>query len=365
MINFEGVINPLSFGYITNGILKELFKNQIEFNFFPIGGNLDWSCFDKTSDEFKNNINNNANNSIKKFNINNNSLKLWHINQSWHKLSKNKNYLLTFHELDQLTDEEVNILNSYDKVFVTSNFSKTVFEDYGVKSKVVYVPMGVDSEIFYDLKQKRPFDDIIVFSIFGKAEKRKATSKTVQAWIKKYGGDHRYKLHLYVTNPFFKPEQMNQVYSQIFNNQQKPFNVDLFPYLPTNSHLNAAYNSTDIVIDMSGGESISLGSLNCVSMGKHGVVHYNSGMKDWATEENSVLIKSNGKEPVYDGIFFQQGQKFNSGNIYTYNIDDFLNGCDLAIKKFKNNPLNIEGLKLQNSYSFKAGADILIKEIIN
>lgn len=363
MLNFEGVINPLSFGFVTNGLLKEFFRRKIDFNFFPINGNLDWSCFDKVDDDYKNYVNNSNNNAIKKFNISDKSFKLWHINQSWHKLSKKENYLLTFHELDQLSDEETNILNSYDKIFVTSKFSKTVFEDYGVKRAIVYVPMGVDNEIFYDLKQPRPFKDIIVFSIFGKAEKRKRTEQTVQSWVKKYGGNHKFKLHLYITNPFFKPEQMNQIYGQIFNNGPKPFNVDIFPYLPTNSHLNSAYNSTDIVIDMSGGESVSLGSLNCVAMGKHAVVHWNTGIKDWATEENVVLVKPNGKESVYDGIFFHPNSKYNIGNIYTYDTDIFLNACDLAIKRFESNPVNEAGKKLQESYSFKTGLDVISKEI--
>ena len=344
-------------------IAKEFLKRDIKFNFFPIGNNLDWSAFDSTKDDIKNYINSSFQSSYKKFNIQDISFKVWHINDSWKKMSKNKNYLLTFHELDQLTDEEVNILNSFDKIFVTSKFSKGIFEDFGVKCPVLYLPMGIDTEIFFDTKKTRPFKDIIVFSIFGKFEKRKATVKTIQAWVAKYGSNINYKLHCYVTNPFLKPEQMNQVYAQIFNNQPKPFNVDLFPYLPNNTHLNDAYNVTDIVIDMSCGESISLGSLNCIAMGKHGLIHYNSGMKDWATDENAVLVKSNGKEPVYDGMFFQQGAPWNQGNIYTYNVDDFNNACDIVVQRFNNNPVNEAGKKLQETYSFKVGVDSLLSEI--
>jgi glycosyltransferase involved in cell wall biosynthesis len=363
MLTFEGVINPLSFGYITNGIAKELWKRNINFNFLPIAGNLDWSPFDKENNEYKQYITNSASTFVKKFSINNPAFKIWHINDSWKKMSKNDNYLLTFHELDQLTDEETNILNSFDKVFVTSKFSKSIFEDFGIKPKVSYIPMGVDTEIFYDLKKPRPFQDIIVFGIFGKFEKRKRSMQTIQAWAKKYGNDIRYKLHLYVTNPFCKPEEMNAIYSQVFDNKPKPFNIDIFPYLPTNSHLNSAYNDTDIILDMSGGESISLGSLNCVSMGKYAVVNWNTGIKDWATEENSIIVKPNGKEPCYDGKFFIQGTPFNAGNIYTYDTEDFINGCETAIYKFKANPVNENGKKLQETYSFKVGTDELLKEI--
>lgn len=364
MLNFEGVINPLSFGWISFGLAKELFNRNVKFTFFPIAGNQDWSAFDNTKEDFKQYVNSSSENNVNLFNINNPSLKLWHINpQSLPKLSKTHNSLLTFHELDSLTSEEVSILNSFDSIFVTSTYSKNVFESCGVQSPVFYVPMGLDSEVFYDLGKPRPFPETIVFSIFGKWEKRKWTTKTIQAWVSKYGNNAKYKLHCYITNPFFKPEQMNQVFAQIFENKPKPFNVDLFPYLPTNSHLNAAYNSTDIVIDMSGGESISLPSLNCIAMGKHGVVHYNTGIKDWATKENAVLISSKGKEPVYDGVFFHQGHKTNQGNIFQYNTDDFLSGCDIAIQRFLSNPINLEGKKLYDSYSFKHGVDSMLKNM--
>lgn len=364
MINFEGVINPLSFGYISYGIAKEFIKRKIDFNFFPISGNVDWGTFDTAPEDIKNYINNSANNSLKQFNINNHSFKIWHINpQSIPKMSKKFNSILTFHELDTLTDEEVCILNSFDKVFVTSTFSKNVFEDFGVKSKVVYAPMGIDTDVFFDLKKPRIYNNIIVFSIFGKFEKRKRQLETIQAWITKYGGNPAYKLHCYVSNPFYKPEQMNQVFAQIFQNKPKPFNVDLFPYLPNNSTLNDAYNSTDIVLDMSGGESISLPSLNCVAIGKHAVVNYNTGIKDWANDENCVLIKPNGKEPVYDGVFFQQGSKFNQGNIYTFDVNDLYNGIEAAITRFNASNVNEAGKKLQNLYSFKVGVDIIEKEL--
>ena len=363
MLNFEGVFNPLSFGYITFGLAKELFKRKVDFNFFPINGSLDWSSFDKVDDGFKNYINTSANDAMKKFSLNDNSFKVWHISQSWHKLSKKSNSLLTFSECDALTDEETNILNSFDKVFVTSKFSKSVFEDYGVKSKIVYAPMGIDNETFYNTAQPRPFKDIIVFGLFSKAEKRKHNIQAAISWIKKFGGNPKYKLHLHITNPFFKPEQQNQIYAQIFSNAAKPFNVDIFPYFPTNSQLNGCYNAVDIVIDVSGGESISLPSLNCVAMGKHGIIHYNSAMKDWATDENAVLIKPNGKMPIYDGVFFQQGSKFNTGNFYTYSEDDLIGAFQLAINRFEANPINEAGKKLQETYSFKVGADIILGEI--
>ena len=48
-----------------------------------------------------------------------------------------------------------------------------------------------------------------------------------------------------------------------------------------------------------------------VAMGKHSVTLNASGYKQWANEENSVLVNPSGKVPVYDGMFFHEGQPYN------------------------------------------------------
>ena len=49
-----------------------------------------------------------------------------------------------------------------------------------------------------------------------------------------------------------------------------------------------------------------------------------SAYKDWANEENAVLIEPSGKRDVYDGVFFHKGQPYNQGQIYDFNEDDLL-----------------------------------------
>lgn len=364
MINLEAAYNSLSFGNISFGITNELSNRNIETNVFPIGGNVDISAFDKASENYKQYLQNGVNNAIKKYKKNIPYLKIWHIAQSWHKISE-PSYLLTFHELDQLSDIEVNILNSYSKIFVTSTFSKQVFEDYGVKTPVIYVPMGFDSVHYSRLNKPRPLgDNIIIHGIFGKVEKRKRTQQTIRAWIKKYGGNHNHRLHLHINNPFYKPEEMNGIFNQIFEGQRPPFNVTIFGFQPTNTLMNECYNAIDIVIDMSGGESIGLGPLTSIAIGKHGIINNNSGMKDWAKLVDCVKIQPKGKEPAEDGKFFGgNGSPFNFGNIYTYDDDEFIAGLEEVVKKFEQNPVNESGFKLQEEYSYKKGVDIILKEM--
>src|SRR6266498_105832 len=276
-LNLEMPINSVSFGQISFGLTHELFKRGISPSIFPIG-QADLSVYDKASDDYKNWLSSCINGSLKKYKKDYPYFKLWHINGAHSKVS-NPSFCLTFMETDQITEFETNILNSYDKIFVTSQFTKRVFEDYGVRSPVVFCPMGFDNIHFNKLENQKVLEGGVTFSIFGKFEARKAHKKVIQAWIKKYGGNPKVRLHTYIQNNFLRPEQQNAVYSDIFENQRPPFNVTIFGFQPTNSEMNGHYNATNIVLDMSGGEGISLGSLTCIALGSQGVVLNCSAMK--------------------------------------------------------------------------------------
>jgi hypothetical protein len=88
-----------------------------------------------------------------------------------------------------------------------------------------------------------------------------------------------------------------------------------------------------------------------------------TGYKDWANEENSVMVQPNGKRDVYDGVFFHKGQQFNQGNTFTFDDDEFIEGCEKAIERYKSNPVNEEGIKLQEKFTYKNTVDKIIEVI--
>lgn len=361
-LNILAAYNSLSLGQISYGITNSLFKRGLSPNIFPIHGNADIGAFDKNSDFFNPKFQESVNNRFKNYNPDCPSLAIWHINGSELKLS-NKNYLLTFHETDAITHEERNILNSFEKIFVTSNYSKTVFEDGGVTKPVIFTPIGVEDSQYYKLNKKYLDESICVFSIIGKLEKRKRHKEAINGWIKKFGGNPKFRLHLFTHNRNLSPEQNNQLYADIFQGQKPPWNVVIFPPQDLNSQMNDAYNATSVVIDVSGGEALSLPSLNCVALGKYALIHNCTAMKDWANNDNSVLIESTGMEPVYDGIFFHPNQPFNQGNFFTFNEQDYLDGLEKVYQRWLKNPINESGLKLKEKYSFDSGVEIILNNI--
>jgi hypothetical protein len=363
MLNVNLAINNLSFGFCSYNILQEFFKRGIQPNLFPIAGNVDLSTFDKSTPEFHQFIQSCAQKAPLSYSRKDPSFRLWHITQSEFSQS-NDNYLFVFHELDSLTPLEVNILNNQTKIFVSSNYTKQVFESYGVKVPVVFIPLGFDSSHFKTTNKKYYADDITVWSIFGKLEHRKRHAKTIKSWLKKYGNNPKHMLHLHVYNTFLKPEDNNTALANILEGVRYS-NVNPIGYTKTLTELNENYNAANIVLDMSGAEGWSLPSFTCVGLGKHAVVHNVTAMKEWATDKNAVLVEPENKIEVYDGIFFNKGNPINQGNIFDWNENAFIAACETAETRFKNNPVNTAGLDIQKDFTWASTVDKILENIQN
>ncbi len=287
-------------------------------------------------------------------------LKLWHLDGSLEAFS-NKQALFTFYELDSPTQLELNVARNQSKVIVSSNFTKGIFEDCGADN-IECIPLGFDSANFSTNNKKFFSDDRIVFLSVGKFEHRKQHEKAIKAWIKKYGNNPEYFLQCAVYNPFFSPEENEAIVKSIVGGKNY-FNVQFIGYMQQNELYNNFLASGNIILGMSGGEGWGLGEFHALAMGKHGVILNAHAHKEWATAENSVLVKPNGKQPAYDGKFFVEGRPTNQGNIFSWAEDDFLNACDEAIARVKKNRINEAGLKLREKFTWAKTTDQILKVI--
>ena len=122
-------------------------------------------------------------------------------------------------------------------------------------------------------------------------------------------------------------------------------------------------NSADIILGCSGGEGWGLPEFQSVALGKHAVIMNAHSYKSWADEINSVLVNPNGKMDAHDGMFFIKGQAYNQGNIFDFNEDEFIAGCEAAINRYEINPINEAGLLLQKRFTYKKTADKILKSL--
>lgn len=356
---FNTPINTVSFGQISIRVLKEIYKmfdKETNINIFNIGN---VSVSNEEDPNFLQWLNTKILESTKKYSFNDPCFKLWHLSDSTRSYSRNT-VLLTFYELDSPTREEVNIANN-NHTFVTNRFTQQVFSDYG--SKIGYIPLFFDSEVFKKLDEKPFVDDRICFTLMGKFEKRKHHKKVIQSWVKKFGNNRKYFLNCALFNVHMTQEENNASFADALGTSEVPFNVNFCPYMQSNADYNRFLNSASIALCMSGGEGWGLPEFHSVGIGKHAVVLNAHGYREWANEDNATLISPSGKISAVDGRFFKPGGFFNQGNIFDFSEDEFIAGCEKAIQKYESNPVNEAGLLLQEKFPVEKTVSIILSEL--
>lgn len=361
MVNLEVPINSVSFGQVACNILYELQTELNSLNVFPIGKNIDFSAT-SYSREYQESIINSIKDRLINYSSKDNSFKLWHINGAESKIGDDQS-LITFHETDSLTKTEVNILNNQKNVYVTSQYTKQVFESCGVNN-VIYWPLWFDSFHFKNIELRKKQN--INFGLFGKLEKRKAHLKTIKTWIKAFGGDKRYRLNCCINNPHLmkipagldpaeikikSTEATRRFVQESLEDLELPWNVNFLHSESRNVDYNRILNNTDIVLGMSHCEGFDLPLFQCLCLGKKAVVFDSHVHKDYCDESNSVLIPNNNKKiDAHDGLFFVKGQEFNQGQWEDWDEDDLIQGIKKCLDtEFKGRNL-IEEFKFNNIF---------------
>lgn len=351
-------LNSVSFGQVSSLIIREFFLDKdLDYTILPIGNGIDLSSQD-IEENFANYIKSKTDDILYKIKRENPCFKLWHINGSIESTS-NKRFLLSFYELDNPTKEELNIVKNHDRVFFSSNHAVNIFKNLGC-SNVEYLPLAFDKYNFKKIDKTYFNDDRIIFNLAGKLEKRKHHKKIIQTWLKKYGNQRGYHLQCSIYNGFLKEEDNKALCNSILEGKNY-FNISFLGNMQKNSMYNDYLNSANIIIGMSGGEGWGLPEFQSTAIGKHAVILNAHAYKEWANKENAVLVEPNGKIEAYDGMFFHKNQPFNQGNIFDFDPEEFISGCEKAVERFKSNKINTSGLKLQDDFS----SDKLKNNILN
>ncbi len=361
-------LNSLSFGNVSFLLLRKLFeyKNEGKFDgeiyLFPRGP-IDASTQIGPTPEFNQWINEIILNGLTKWKREYPMFCLWHLSGLLESHSNNPS-AMSFYELDAPTKFEVCAAKN-NKMCFTSKFTCDTFKTYGIESK--HIPLAFDSFNFKPTNKKYHTDSRVVFNILGKLELRKQQSKVIQSWIKRFGNNNKFVLQCGIYNQFLQtnsPQGVvdlnNQYVAQIFGNN-KPYNVTLYPFMKDNAQYNDLLCSANIVIGMSAGEGWGWPEFTSLALGRHGILLDAHAYSDWANDSNAVMVKPNGKMPIVDQIFFKQGDMWNQGQGFSWDEDTFIAACEQAIKRVEANPLNENGLLLQERFSANKFVDNILK----
>jgi len=350
-------INALSFGNVSVNILKALHRKNVDICFFPIGDKTQLEAFDKTEKDFIEYLKEASSKRFNKIKKDLPTLKIWHIHGSETRYTPHQS-LFTFHETSELTEIEKNLLMLQDNVFVSSNYTKNIFEMNGVEN-VHFTPLGFDTDFCDTGKEYLP--EKIHFGLMGKFEQRKNTARIIKTWLKVFGNNPKYLLSCAITNPFLDNATLQNEFVKITEGKNYN-NLNIVPYMQTNSDVNDFINSIDIdLTGLSGGEGWNLPAFNSTALGKWSVVMNATAHKDWATKENSILIEPSKLKDCYDGVFFKQGNAFNQGQFFDI-TDEEMESAILDSATYAKKP-NPEGLKLQSKFTYDGTVETILNAI--
>lgn len=354
-IVIKAPLGPQSFGQVSRGVLREIFRIRDDVFFFP-EGNIDLnkalSAY-PVDQEFNKKL---AESFSRRFDFNpkaDTCIRLWHLNGSETRLC-DKEMLYTFHETSEVTPLESKLANLHSRLAVSSTYSRDLFAP-SVTNVTTAFP-GFDSDI--KRINRNYFPRQVHFGLMGKFEKRKHTEKTIKLWAKLYGNNPKYKLTCLVHNQFLNDDQNAGLQSKALDGKRY-WNIAFLKHLPLNSQVNDFMSSVDIdLTGLSGGEGWNLPAFNCTALGKWSVVLNATAHKDWANASNAILVEPSSVIPVDDGMFFKTGGALNQGTFFDYSEDSFECSTKEAISRAKT--LNSEGLKLQTEFTYKKTAESLL-----
>ena len=358
-LHFDAPINSLSFGNVSFNFLRELWKKGASVSLFPQNNTANFEAFDKADPALVEWIKSSAYNRYKTLDSSNPTLKLWHLNGGEQRVAP-KQFLYTFYECDSPTEEEVAVAKSQEHVFFSSSESCDHFLKKGCNN-VSFVPLGFDED-FGKTNKKYLGDDVIHFGLIGKFEKRKNTQAIIQVWLQKFGNNPKYQLTCLINNPFFKPEDYQQIINQTLFGQRWT-NINLLPALKTNSEVNEVLNAIDVDLSgLSGAEGWGLPAFSATALGKWSAVTNCTSHKDWANETNSILVEPAGKISSEDGFFFRNGLPFNQGDFYNISPESMSDAMDKSLQ-FAKTP-NLEGERLREEFTYGKTMDKILEKIL-
>lgn len=361
MFNLEVPINPLSFGQMGWGVVRELYKRKLQPNIFPIG-KVDLSAFEKDTN-FEYWLANCRKNAAKKYKQDSSSISLWHINGS-HKRLTNRSCLWTAYEASKPTETELNICEKFDKVFFTSKYACDNFTSAGLKNADI-CPNFFDSVHLKNLNTEyEEKDKPIVFGLIGKLEKRKNIQQILVSWANMFGNKKGYQLICCISNPFIDPNAQIEKINHFFNGQ-KPWNIEFLNFTQKNSEFNKIIDRIDIDLSgLSGAEGWGLPCFNSICLGKVSVVLNAHAHKDFANSENCILVEPNDTIDIHDGMFFNKGDEFNQGDMFTLSESavgesyqkslDFFKTCSKVDRQQR-------GISLQSKFSVSNTVEKLLE----
>lgn len=319
-LNLVAPINCLSYGYVTQNIIKALIKKGITVNLKPLGPidpdvNAGYDVFYEQCG--------------KTLKATCPTLIIWH-HFDLHMFKEVPGSIkigFPIFETDILTENEVNSINTMDRIFTTCPWFERILKFHKIKPPISIVPLGVDPDIFSpSLPNKKK---TVQFLHIGKWELRKGHPEIIKAFAMVQDKIPDATLTFVSHNPFFNKENLywrDYVAKHINREQWNIFNQRL----SSCKEVSQLINGHDVYLAPSKAEGWNLPLLEAMYSNKMCVATNFSGHTAFCNSKNCLLLDVNETEPMFDGQWF-----FGNGNWAKIDIEQLATKIVEAYSKTK------------------------------
>ena len=341
-INLIAPINQLGYGVAGLNILKSL-KTQCDVvSLFPIGQPQVTNGEDAQA----------VSESIEHahfFDPDAPCIKIWHQNDMAQFVGRGDHIGFPIFELDTFNELETHHLRSVDRLFVTSEWAKSVTKSIGVPVDVI--PLGVDADLFKTCEPSKK--EKTIFFNCGKWEVRKGHDILISAFKRLAEKHLDVELWMMCENPFNSQEEESK-WKTLYNHPK----VKIIPRVETQEEVYNIMQQVDCGVFPSRGEGWNLELLEMMAVGKHAIATNYSAHTEFCTNENCSLLSIEGLEPAYDGKwFFGQGHWAKIGEKEVEILESLMEDFHVNNKK---EHLNTAGIETATNFSWDNSAKKII-----
>ncbi len=350
MINLIAPINNLGYGVAGYNIFKSLLALHRTTALYPI------STPEFIDSAIQSGLDNRFDVTIKP------CVKIWHQNDLFQFVGHGEHIGFPIFELTEFSEEEKLSLSHCDKIYVCSEWAKSIILDQMIghffdDGRVHVVPLGVDAELFQPaLSGRKP----TVFLNCGKWEKRKGHDILLECFNSAFTQDDDVELWMMCDNPFIG--KSNQDWQNLYKSSPLGDKIRIIPRQQSHQDVYNIMKQADCGVFPSRAEGWNLELLEMMACGKKVIATNYSAHTEFCNKDNTLLVDIEKLEPAYDGVFFSGacGQWANIGDPQKEQIVNHMRSVHVN-KKENHLCLNEEGIKTAIHFSWENSA----KEVIN
>jgi hypothetical protein len=254
-------------------------------------------------------ITNKIKNNFKNPNIDYENLAFWYPN-TYSQIFKNdfKGKKLGYYifEYTKIPKQFIDEINKLDGICTASKWGTEILKNNGVNIPCYVVPGGVDSNVFNS--KNRKLDSQFKFLHIGKAENRKSTDLVIRSFLKAFQGDRNIKLSLFIDNPHINNFDAEKYVYEI--TKDLPYALNGIKVCHFFYDITSIYNSHHCGIFPTKAEGIGLPIVESMACGLPVITSFNTGITEYANDDNSILLKQFTDEEIYDPKFFPNKGEF-------------------------------------------------------